>query len=203
MKRFRKCGSCFRFQENWRDVKARGLKSQEDLSGITNYGRKPRKGVACICTNVSKQDEPHANDKGCKYHQYRWSWNLQQWWSWDFKYRLKRWFDEHIRCHIGSLRKPVPLEWKDSYDSIRDIIIKNGEPVCPHCGEMPYSYKQCVFCGQRFVQDEKAIEMSKPPEEEAMDCFVCGGKGTMKGHRAKINGHFHGMCEKCGAVCME
>jgi hypothetical protein len=31
-----------------------------------------------------------------------------------------------------------------------DTIIPDGEPVCPICGEMPYSVEQCVFCGQRF-----------------------------------------------------
>ena len=108
----------------------------------------------------------------------------------------------YVRCPIGGLRKPVPLRWKDSYDGCRDVIIKDSEPQCPHCGEMPYSYEQCVFCGQRFVQDGKTEEMSQPPEEERMDCLFCGGKETMKGYRAKINGHFHGKCEKCGAVVM-
>ena len=85
---------------------------------------------------------------------------------------------------------------------MRDVIVKGGDPVCPHCGEMPYSYERCVFCGQRFVQDEKTEEMSQLPEEESTDCLFCGGKETMKGYRTKINGHFHGKCEKCGAVMM-
>lgn len=199
----RKCGSCFRYQENWRDVKAKGLKSQEDLSGITNYGRKPRKGIACVCTIVNKKDIPHANDIGCEWHKYRWTWNLEQWWKWDFKYQLRRWFDTHIRRPIGKLRKPVPLNWVDSFDGMRDIIIPNSEPRCPHCGEMPYSYIECTFCGQRFVQDEKTRIAAKPPKEEKTDCFICGGKDTIKGHRAKVNGHFHGKCEKCGATIIE
>lgn len=157
-KRFRKCGSCFRYIENWRDAKAKGLEPLDLSNGLAKYTAKPRKGVACICISIHKEDEPHANDTGCAHHQYRWSWNLQQWWHWDFKYKLKRWFCEYIRCPIGRLRKPVPLEWKDSYDGMCDKIIPNGEPVCPHCGEMPYSYEQCVFCGQRFVQDDNTKE---------------------------------------------
>ena len=150
--RFRKCGSCFRFTEDWRDAKAKGLKPQERVS-LADICKKPRKGVACHC--MMGKGSPQANDYGCEYHEYRWTWNLQQWWRWSFRYRLGRWFCEHIRCPVGGLRKPVPLEWIDSFDGMRDIIIKGGDPKCPHCGEMPYSTEQCVFCGQRFVQDKK------------------------------------------------
>lgn len=198
----RKCGNCFRFKEDWADAEAKGLKSRESAFGIID-SRKPRKGVACICTSVHKKDEPHANDKGCKRHQYRWLWNLRHWWRWDFQYTLKRWFDIHIRCPIGRLRKPVPIKWVDSFDYVRNKIIPESEPQCPHCGEMAYRYSECVFCGQRFVQDEKTRMAAEPPKEEVDDCFMCGGKGTLKGHRAKLNGHFHGKCEQCGAVIIE
>ena len=53
---------------------------------------------------------------------------------------------------IGSLRKPVPLKFQVYYDGMKDRIIYGGEPECPRCGEMPYSYIQCVFCGQKFVE---------------------------------------------------
>lgn len=42
-----------------------------------------------------------------------------------------------------------------------------------------------------------------PPEEIRMDCFLCGGENTMVGTRAKVNGHFRGRCEKCGAKVIE
>ena len=202
MFKLRKCGSCFRFEEDWRDVEAKGFKSQEDLSGMTNYSKKPRKGIKTHCCAEEKKN-PEECETGCKHHQYRWSWNFNQWWNWSFKYKLSRWFCIHIRCPIGRLRKPVPLEWASAYDGMRDVIILGGDPKCPHCGEMPYSYSECVFCGQRFIQNEKTRKVAEPPEEEIMDCFICGGKGTLKGHRAKINGHFRGKCEQCGVAVME
>lgn len=91
---------------------------------------------------------------------------------------------------------PRPIEWALDYGG-------GVYPQCPACGEMPYSLYRCTFCGQRFIKDERAIEWEKPPEEVALNCFVCGGKGTMKGTRARSNGHFHGKCEKCGAVMVE
>lgn len=199
---FRKCGSCFRFEEDWRDVETKGLKQRESIS-FADISKKPRKGVAVKCMSVHKKDAPKANDYGCEYHKYRCTWNLEQWWRWSFMYKLRRWFCVHIRCPIGGLRKPVPLEWVDSFDGMTDKIIPNSEPRCPHCGEMPYSTEQCVFCGQRFVQDGQRRREAEPPKVETMDCFICGGEGTMKGCRAKINGHFHGKCEKCEAVMME
>ena len=45
--RFRKCGSCFRFTENWRDAKAKGLEPQEKMF-VADYSRKPRKGGASV-----------------------------------------------------------------------------------------------------------------------------------------------------------
>lgn len=91
---------------------------------------------------------------------------------------------------------PVKIGWERSYDGIY--------PQCPSCGEMPYSTERCVFCGQRFIQEDEALqEYAKPALEERMDCFVCGGKGTLVGRRARSNGHFHGQCEQCGATVME
>ena len=93
---------------------------------------------------------------------------------------------------------PVKIGWIDmfGYDG-------GSYPICPSCGEMPYSTDRCYFCGQRFIQDEKVKEFNEPMPEERMDCLICGGKGTMVGQRARTNGHFHGRCEKCGAVMVE
>lgn len=153
-KRFRKCGSCFRYAENWRDAQAKGFEPR-DAIGFAMICKKPRKGVGVICTDVDIKKIPKAKDNGCEYHKYRWTWNLEMWWRWIFTYNLKRLFCQFIRCPIGGLRKPVALSWEDDYDVMHDRIVKNAVPICPHCGEMPYSYKQCVFCGQRFLQDEK------------------------------------------------
>ncbi len=198
----RKCKSCFRYIEDWRDAKAKGLKAREQNS-LADISYKPRKGVSAKCLSIHKDEPVSANDKGCKYHKYRWSWNLEMWWKWSVSYKFGRWICEHIICPIGGLRKPVPLEWIDSFNGMTDEIIKNGEPKCPRCGEMPYSTYQCVFCGQRFIHDEKIEEFEKPSKIEHKDCVICGDKDSVSGTRAKINGHFHGKCEKCGAVYME
>lgn len=68
-------------------------------------------------------------------------------------------------------------------------------PECPICGDVPYSTKQCYWCGQRFIQDEEIKDYNKPDECE-IKCPICGGK--MVGIRAKYNGHFHGQCKDCG-----
>lgn len=91
---------------------------------------------------------------------------------------------------------PVKIKWQEDYSGTY--------PVCPSCGEMPYSTERCVFCGQKFLQkDQAAQEFNQPTSEERMDCFLCGGKNTMVGHRARCNGHFHGYCENCGAKVIE
>ncbi len=91
---------------------------------------------------------------------------------------------------------PVKISWEASCGGTW--------PQCPSCGEMPYSMERCVFCGQKFIQEDEALKKYSEPEPvERMDCFICGGKGTMIGRRARGNGHFHGQCEKCGAQIME
>ena len=79
----------------------------------------------------------------------------------------------------------------------------NSYPYCPACGEMLCSLDRCFFCGQRIIKDALAEEWDKPPEVVEYDCIFCGGKGTMRGTRARSNGHFHGCCENCGTVIME
>ncbi len=90
---------------------------------------------------------------------------------------------------------PVFIGW--------EITLGAPFPYCPSCGEMPYSTERCVFCGQKFIQDEAIAEYNKPPETVIMDCPVCKGNNTMIGAQAKCNGHFHGKCEKCGCKLTE
>lgn len=194
-----KCKSCFRCIEDWRDARAKGLKSQHSKP---LYSKKPRRGVKVKCTNIRMEQEITPNSKACHNWGHRAVWNAKLRIG-EIKSRAGRIFDVFIRAPIGTLRKPARLIWGDDYDSLTDKIIRNAVPICPHCGEMPYSTRQCVFCGQRFIQDEAVAEYNKPPEKVTRNCPHCGGEKTLVGSRSKINGHFHGKCEKCGCVIME
>lgn len=97
---------------------------------------------------------------------------------------------------------PVHLEWEPYFDFCSNKV--TGEaPVCPACGEMPYSTERCVFCGQAFIQDEKTRKFADPEPVEHMICLVCGDPQGMEFTRSKLNGHKHGKCRKCGAVMVE
>lgn len=156
----KKCGTCFRYCEDWRDAEAKGLDNicYTDFYhvGFGDYYRKPRSGVkphaigfGCPGDEKIRYDHP-----ACKWHEYRWVWNIKTWWRWHFCQWVIATYRKLIRVPLGRLRKPVPLKWTNYFDGMTDRIIPNGEPVCPHCREMPYSYKQCVFCGQRFTPAE-------------------------------------------------
>lgn len=147
----KKCGSCFRYTEDWRDVKVKGIEPRYTLSG--DYSYKPRKGVKPHGMGVNCPEDIKENCKACKYHKYRLVWNFETWYRWHFKQSIREWYRVKIRVPLGNLRKPVKLNWIDSFNGMTDEIIRNGEPQCPRCKEMPYSTEQCVFCGQRFIKD--------------------------------------------------
>lgn len=93
---------------------------------------------------------------------------------------------------IYAEKEPVKLPIvNDGYGTI---------PMCPICGEMPYSTEQCHWCGQRFIQDEEVEEYSKPLTE-SYKCPKCGTDGVV--YRSKYNGHRHFKCDKCGMAFME
>ena len=94
--------------------------------------------------------------KACEWYEPRWYWNTRQRFS-KAKYIIGRIWIENVRMKIGALRKPVPLEWVDGLDVIGELTPKS-DPKCPHCGEMPYSLKQCQFCGQRFLGGSDATD---------------------------------------------
>lgn len=194
-----KCGSCFRCVEDWKDAKAKGLKPQ---CSMPLYSMKPRCGVKVKCANVSMKSKITPDTKACKDWEPRALWNAKLRME-GIRSKARRFFDVCVRVPIGRLRKPVKLIWADDYDGRTDCIIHNAVPECPHCGEMAYSTKRCVFCGQRFIQDELTAEWSKPPETVKLNCPMCGGEKTLVGARSRINGHFHGKCEKCGCELME
>lgn len=89
--------------------------------------------------------------KACAWWTPRWYWNLTQTWRF-ISYHAARLWMERVRIPIGGLRKPVYVRWVDAIGPLGEII-PHGEPECPYCGEMPYSLRQCCFCGQRFIYE--------------------------------------------------
>lgn len=147
----KKCDSCFRYIENSKDAKQKGLKPRHN--GIADYYFKPRKEVRPHGMGYSCPEEIKANHPACESHEYRWITNIKTWYTFRFKWSIQEWLRVKVKVPLGGLRKPIPLEWKDHFDGRTDTIIKNGEPLCPRCKEMPYSTEQCVFCGQRFKEE--------------------------------------------------
>ena len=187
----RKCKSCFRFHEDWRDAEAKGLGSQSFI-GFSEYAKKPRPGIKCNCSSALIHHEPKATDKGCKNHRYRLSWNLEQWWNWKFKYKLERFICNYIRRPIGRLRKPVPLQWKDSFDGCRDIIISNSEPVCPHCGGEVHrllSNSGVIFKGTGFYTTDytKAKSLARKVNKERQTDNEAILDGDVKGFNQQVD----------------
>ena len=180
----KKCGTCFRYCENWRDARAKGL--QERHTGVFDYHYKPRKGVKPHCIGGKVREGINEKHPACEYHEYRWFWNFKTWWNWHAKQLVIELYRKHIRVPIGGLRKPVQLNWIPSYDGMTDKIIPFGEPECPHCKEMPYSYTQCVFCGQKFLPDDNRPDKTAP-------------------QRKRLPGEpiifVDGICPECGRSC--
>ena len=71
----KKCGTCFRYCENWRDARAKGL--QERHTGLFDYHYKPREGVKPHCIGGKVRDGLHEKHPACEYHKYRWLWNFK------------------------------------------------------------------------------------------------------------------------------
>jgi len=182
----RKCKSCFRYIENWRDARAKGL--NERHGGFGEYSMKPRKGILphCCGGQIKDGDKLYPEHKACEYHQYRWTWNLGVWWKWHFRQFARERYCRYVRVPIGRLRKPVPLNWVSSYDGMVDKIIPLGQPECPYCKEMPYSYEQCIFCGQRFILDEPVPDKTEPQR-------------PMRPGEAIV--FIDGICPECGLSC--
>lgn len=183
------CSSCFRYCENWRDAEAKGMRPVH-YYGLGEYHHKPRLGVKVRAIGAGCPDDTEIRPDypACEHHEYRWRWNLKTWWEWRFKAAAVSWFRRHIRVPIGGLCKPVSIKWQDSFDGMADRIIPNGEPVCPRCGEMPYSYEQCVFCGQRFlpIPDDSSPDNTAPQREM---------------HEGEPIMFIDGICPKCGYSC--
>ena len=137
--KFKKCGSCFRCIQKGK------------CGGFWDYSVKPKNNEVIRCTSINSPEVIELHTKACEWYEPRWYWNLRIWWQ-RVSYVVKRMWEINIRTKIGALRKPVKLDYIDSYDYITDSVIPDSEPRCPYCGEFPYSDSQCVFCGQRFIQ---------------------------------------------------
>lgn len=139
------------------------------------------------CTMQHYDIDISPEDKACK-----------EWWDKANHERIERINNERQEKRREELwviyaNKP-PVKLPIAFDGYGMI------PECPVCGEMPYSTEQCHWCGQRFIQDDE-IEEYTTPEKAEETCIYCGGK--VVGERSKYNGHFHGICEKCGAMVIE
>lgn len=184
----KRCISCFRYCENWSDAKEKGMELRpHDTVMVGNYHYKPRKGIKAGCISVKNcKKEIRANHTACDAHEYRLVWNIKTWWCWRFVPTILMLYRRYIRVPIGGLRKPVPLEWQDSFDGMADRVIPDGEPVCPHCGEMPYSEEQCVFCGQRFLPDKSRRDKTATQRER---------------REGELIMFMDGICPECGYSC--
>ena len=122
----------------------------------------------------------------------------EEFWNRERQKELKRLHEQDIENRREELwaiyaeKEPVKLPIVfDGYGNI---------PMCPVCGEMPYSTEQCHWCGQRFIQDKDVEEYEKPLTEKGK-CFKCGADIVI--HISKYNGHKHFRCDNCGMSVME
>lgn len=146
--------------------------------------RKGETGYHCTTQPYTKDISPE--DKACVIY-----WDKEE----EEKYKALIAQDEENRrkelWNIYSKREPIKLPIiNDGYGII---------PECPICGEMPYSTKQCHWCGQRFIQDKEVEEYEKPMTKE-VTCFSCGRK--VIANVSKYNGHISYHCQ-CGTNFIE
>ena len=109
--------------------------------------------------------------------------------------RLERW-----KKNIDNA--PLPAKWERDWDGGCDCWT-GYMPFCPNCGEPLYEPERCYFCGQAILLDERMEAYNKPPEVKIMDCFSCGGIGTVEYTESRYNGHKRGHCTKCGMRFIE
>ena len=141
------CNDCLRLVEDWRYLKKHGIKPLENPMHL--FSVNPRSAdVQTVCT--VDHVVTHPSRKACGAYKSRRAWNARIWLKYSLAYKLCDFYRRRIRIPLGGLRRPKPLLYQDAYNFEQDQIVPNSDPICPHCGEMPYSYVRCVFCGQRF-----------------------------------------------------
>ena len=168
------CGERYRFMENWR-----------------------RRGIfKCSCV-YGPGDGLEAERRACRNY----------WDRAEQEATEKREAEEREAERLAAWAKnkdnpPRPPEWQRDWDEMSGRMT-GAMPFCPNCHEPLYEPEQCYFCGQPILRDEKLDEFEKPPEVHTMDCFMCGGKGTMQYTISSYNGHKNGECAKCGTRFIE
>lgn len=113
----------------------------------------------------------------------------------------KQWKKEDRKAEKERKRKWAVNE---KNDPVRLKLVNDGEgiiPECPVCGEMPYSTKQCYWCGQKFIQTDEVQEYAKPKKRK-VECFVCGSTNCIE-TISNYNSHKHIYCQDCGMLIME
>lgn len=139
------------------------------------------------CTNISHRADITPDDDACDIY-----WDRKKMIAAEAKHYKEI---ERRREELWSIYPDkVPVKLPIVFDGCGYI------PKCPVCSEMPYSTKQCHWCGQRFIQDEETAEYEKPLTAEGT-CFICGKPVTM--HISRYNAHKSYKCEHCGVRMME
>ena len=186
------------------------LYSYMKVSELNKYliecGIKPIKhsykcGGCCCCEPRDRKDETGCH---CTMQDYQKDIDPEEeacFWYWD-----RNGQEKIDRAEAEKDEQERQKKWEENKDNppVKLPIVFDGYgriPMCPTCGDMPYSTEQCYWCGQRFFQDED-IEEYNTISEETITCPFCG-KQTMVGARSKYNNHFHGKCTNCGAMMME
>lgn len=141
------CGSCARFVENAKEAHKMGMSPRKSLFKSFLFSRRPRANAPCACIHVDNWENENIreNTLACSDYQSRWEWNRCI-----FRKLLGYYVERAVRNliirPIGRQREPIKLNWVTNYGGL--------VPECPHCGEMPYSLTECMFCGQRFLEDD-------------------------------------------------
>lgn len=114
-----------------------------------------------------------------------------------------------LTCVEDAPTEHVAAVWGTDYDGHEDKIYRR--PVCGKCkepfGKDEQGVERCYACGRIVdVTDPEMINWLKVRREtktETMDCWQCGGKGTMEINmrRNPVTLEWqgaHGHCNKCG-----
>lgn len=141
------CGSCARLVEDAKEARKKGLPPRRSFFKSFLFSRRPRVNAPCACIHVDNWENENIceDTPACSDYQSRWAWNryiLRK----CIEYYAERAVHNLIIRPIGRLREPIKLNWVTDYGSL--------VPECPHCGEIPYSLTECMFCGQRFLEED-------------------------------------------------
>lgn len=162
------------------------------------YYRTNPKGYHCTCGNV--KGIITADHTACK-----------DYWDREEQEQLDRQrFEEQTKKREKLFaekenRQPVKPDWTQDYDGMRDCMTE-PYPICPDCGNPLFSLAdgdRCEYCGRKIEITPELKAYYEPPEVMKMDCFKCGGKGTLECIKSRYNGHMHGRCTNCGMSFME